>query len=76
MVDRNVPRKLSWEKMKTWSGPVFYVSHLAVKNAKSKSTPVRIVFNSSPKFRGCSLNGTLAKGSDAYLTNILGILLR
>lgn len=34
MVDRRVARKLSREQMKIWSGPVFYVSHLAVKNAK------------------------------------------
>ena len=52
------------------------ISHLAVKNPKSTSTPVRIVFNSSQTFQGASLNGALAKGPDAYLNNLIGILLR
>lgn len=76
MIDRNVARKLSKKEMEEWTGPLFYISHLAVENPKSKSTPVRIVFNSSQKFKGFSLNGMLAKGPDAYLNNILGILLR
>jgi hypothetical protein len=76
MVHRNVAKKLSDEEMAQWCGPVFYISHLAVVNAKSTTTPVRIVFNSSQKYKGVSLNSYLAKGPDAYLNNLLGILLR
>lgn len=76
MVDRGVARKLTAEEIKEWQGPVFYISHLAVSNPKSNSTPVRIVFNSSQKSEGVSLNDALAKGPDCYLNNLLGILLR
>ena len=76
MVVRDVAAKLSQEEMDHWNGPVFYISHLAVRNPKSKSTPVRIVFNSSQKFQGVSLNSYLAKGPDAYVNNLIGLLLR
>ena len=76
MLDRNVARKLSAEEVSSWSGPKFYISHLAVCNPKSKSTPVRIVFNSSQKCQGVSLNAALAKGPDRYMNNLLGLLLR
>ena len=76
MLDRKVARKLSKEEMRSWNGPKFYISHLAVVNSHSKSTPVRIVFNSSQVYKGISLNSCLAKGPDAYLNNLVGILLR
>lgn len=76
MVERGVARKLSKDEMREWTGPKYYISHLAVNNPKSTSTPVRIVFNSSQSFRGTSLNACLAKGPDSYLNNLLGILLR
>lgn len=69
-------RKLSSDEVSAWSGPVFYLSHLAVENPKSKTTPVRIVFNSSQVFRGVSLNDFLAKGPDSFKSNLLGMLLR
>ena len=62
MLDRGVARKLSEEELQKWSGPLFYISHLAVVNPKSNSTPVRIVFNSSQVYKGTSLNSYLAKG--------------
>ena len=76
MVDRGVARKLSSEELEEWKGPTFYISHLAVANDKSTSTPVRMVFNSSQTFKGVSLNSYLAKGPDSYMNNILGLLLR
>ena len=76
MVDRGVARKLSKEEINSWNGPKYYISHLAVQNPKSTSTPVRIVFNSSQTFRGTSLNACLAKGPESYLNDLLGILLR
>ena len=76
MVDRGVAKLLSSEDVADWNGPVFYLSHLAVLNPKSTSTPVRIVFNSSQLYKGFSLNGSLAKGPDSYLNNLLGVLLR
>ena len=76
MVSRGVARKLTPDERKTWNGPTYYISHLAVLNPKSNSTPVRIVFNSSQLCNGKSLNSVLAKGPDSYLNNLLGLLLR
>jgi hypothetical protein len=76
MVQRKVARTLTQEEISAWNGPKYYISHLAVKNPHSLSTPVRIVFNSSQVTKGVSLNSVLAKGPDAYLNNLLGLLLR
>ena len=76
MIDRKVARKLRPEEIREWKGPVFYISHLAVHNPNSNSTPIRIVFNSSQVFNGVSLNSCLAKGLDCYMNNQIGILLR
>lgn len=76
MIDRGVARKLSEDELKSWQGPRFYISHLAVSNPKSQTTPVRIVFNSSQTCGGVSLNSALAKGPDSYMNNLLGLLLR
>lgn len=76
MLDRGVARKLSEEEIEAWKGPEFYISHLAVYNPKSSSTPVRIVFNSSQVHKGVSLNSVLAKGPDCYLNSLVGVLLR
>lgn len=76
MVDRKVARKLTNSEISSWKGPCFYLSTLAVSNPRSKTTPVRMVFNSSQVFQGVSLNSALAKGPDAYLNNLLGLLLR
>ena len=61
--------------MQDWSGPKFYISHLAEVNTPSCSTPVRIIFNSSQVYQGMSLNSSLAKGPDCYMNNLIGILL-
>lgn len=75
-MERGVARKLSQKELQEWSGPKFYISHLAVVNTRSHSTPVRIVFNSSQVCQGMSLNSCLAKGPDCYMNNLIGILLR
>ena len=66
MLDRGVARMPSEEELQKLSGLLFYISHLAVVNPKSNSTPVRIVFNSSQVYVGTSLNSCLAKGSVLY----------
>ena len=76
MLQRGVARKLTEEELKNWQGPKYYISHLAVVNPKSKSTPVRIVFNSSQNCNGSSLNAILAKGPDSFRNSMVGILLR
>ena len=76
MLERGVAREVLQEEINTYKGPVYYISHLGVPNPKSKSTPHRIVFNSSQQYKGRSLNDALYKGPDAYLNSQLGILLR
>ena len=75
MVDRGVARKLTQEELQTYKGPIHYVAHHEVHRLDSKSTPVRIVFNSSAKLMGHTLNKYWAKGPD-LLNSLLGILIR
>lgn len=75
MVERNAAIKLSKEQLERWAGPVWYISHLIAPNPHSVTTPVRLVWNSSQKFRGQSLNDILIKGPDV-LNNIRAVLLR
>ena len=56
IIDRGVARKLSESKIRKYDGPIHYISHHEVLKPDSTSTPCRIVFNSSAKFHGHSLN--------------------
>ena len=75
MLNRGAARKVSEAEIDNYEGPKFYLSHHAVLKPESKSTPCRIVFNSSARFQGHSLNDYLAKGP-SLLNQLLGILLR
>ncbi|XP_068675344.1 uncharacterized protein [Montipora foliosa] len=75
MVARDVARKLSKEELNSYKGPIHYISHHEVLKPDSKSTPVRIVFNSSAKYMGHVLNEYWAKGPD-LLNNLVGVLIR
>ena len=75
MLTRNVARKLSKEELTNYKGPTHYIAHHEVLKPESKSTPVRIVFNSSANYMGHVLNEYWAKGPD-LLNNLLGILIR
>lgn len=75
MVQRGVARKLTQTEIDNYDGPVYYLSHHEVLKPESASTPCRIVFNSSAKFQGHSLNSYWAKGPD-LMNNLLGILVR
>ncbi|XP_068234191.1 uncharacterized protein [Palaemon carinicauda] len=75
MTKRNVIRKLSDEEVKNYVGPVTYIQHHEVLKPGSVSTPLRIVFDSSAKYMGQSLNSFWAKGP-YILNSMFGILLR
>eukprot|EP00057_Strongylocentrotus_purpuratus_P004640 XP_003729152.1 PREDICTED: uncharacterized protein LOC100889568 [Strongylocentrotus purpuratus] len=75
MEDMGFARKLSPQEMECHEGPVHYISHHAVVRAEKKSTPIRIVFNSSASFQGHSLNEYWMKGPD-LLNSLPGVLLR
>lgn len=75
MVERGAAKKLTKDTLTNWTGPVWYVSHLVAPNPHSTTTPVRLVWNSSQKFRGTSMNDLLLKGPDV-LNPIRAVLLR
>ena len=74
MVKRGVAVKIDRSVQDNYHGPVHYIGHHEVLK-KESTTPCRIVFNSSAKFNGLSLNDCWAKGPDV-LNNMLGILIR
>ena len=76
MISRNVARKLSKEELDNYKGPKYYIAHHAVAKPSSKTTPLRIVFNSSALFRGHVLNDYWAKGPNVFLNTLFGILIR
>ena len=75
MVKMDFCRKLSEDEVKNYKDPVHYIPHHAVIRPEKKSTPVRIVFNSSSVFQGHKLNDYWMKGPD-LLNNLLGVVLR
>ena len=75
MEELSFARKLSKEEMENYKGPVHYISHHAVLRPEKKSTPVRIVFNSSSVYQGHRLNDYWKKGPD-LLNNLFGVVLR
>ena len=68
-------RKLSDVEIKDYKGPVHYVSHHEVLRPEKKSTPIRIVFNSSANFQGHCLNDYWIKGPD-LLNSLFRVILR
>ena len=76
MFTRNVARKLSRYELASYKGPIHYIAHHAVWKPSSKTTPVRIVFNSSAHFKGHALNEYWAKGPNVFLNTLFGILIR
>ena len=75
MVERNVATKLSREDVMRYEGPVHYIPHHEVLKPESKTTPLRIVFNSSASFMRHVLNDYWAKGPN-ILNDLLSVLLR
>lgn len=64
MVERRAAKKLSKEIIANWKGPVWYVSHLVEPNPHFFTTPVRLVWISSQKYKGISMNNLLQIGPD------------
>lgn len=75
MEEMKFSRKLTEQEKREWKGPVHYVAHHAVLRPEKKSTPIRIVFNSSASFKGHTLNDYWFKGPD-LLNNLFGVVLR
>ena len=74
MKDRGVVVVLESKDLE-WKGDYYYLPHLAVKQPKKASTPVRLCFDASRRQGGFpSLNDCLFKGPDSYVANLLTVL--
>ncbi|KAK3105008.1 hypothetical protein FSP39_015108 [Pinctada imbricata] len=74
MINRDVALKLNDCDLDRYKGPIYYLPHHEVLKPDSKSTPLRIVFNSSAIFMGHNLNEYWAKGPN-MLNDLLSVLL-
>ena len=75
MFQRKVARKLTASELEEYRGLIHYIHHHKVLKPDSESTPCRIVFSSSAKFQGHTVNEYWAKGPD-LLNNLLDVLIR
>ena len=74
-IDKGILTKITPEKEASYQGPVYYVNAHEVYKPDSISTPIRIVINSSLKYKGLSPNDIWVKGPNT-LNDMYGILLR
>ena len=61
LIDKNFAREVSEEELSNWiadGGSIYYISHQMVVQPLSASTPIRVVFNSSQRFKRHSLNSS------------------
>ena len=65
--------KLTKQELETYKGPVHYIAHHEIVRPE-KTTPIRIVFNSSASFQGHQLNDYWMKGPD-LLNSLFGVTL-
>ena len=75
MLDAGTARRVTKHELESYTGPKYFLTHHPIWKLESKSTPCRIVFNSSAKYKGKSMNDHLAKGP-SLLNSLPGVLLR
>ena len=78
LIKRGFAREVPDDELVDWKkegGKTYYIAHQMALNPGSKSTPVRVVFNSSQVFKGQSLNSSWDLGPD-IMSNLHGVLLR
>ena len=75
LVKRGVFKEMTSQEMAEYDRPIFYVSHHEVLKEDSASTPLRLVTNSSLKYKGLSVNDIWMKGPNT-LNECYGVQLR
>ena len=78
LLDKGFARELDEGELDSWKagdGSYYYMAHQMAVVPSNKSTPIRVVFNSSQKFRGFSLNSSWNLGPDV-MANLQATLLR
>ena len=74
-IDRGVFKEVTEEEIKSYQGPVNYITIVeAFKPGPHSTTPLRLCMNSSMKYQGQSLNDIMMKGPSA-LNDILSVTL-
>ena len=74
-IKRGVYSEISEEEDRNYVGPRYYVTVHEVIKEESSSTPVRLVTNSSLKYKGVCVNDVWKKGPNT-LNNMFGVQLR
>ena len=74
MKEMQFARKLTKQELETYEGTVHYIAHQEILRPE-RTTPIRIVFNSSASFQGHRLNDYWIKGPD-LLNSLFGVTLR
>lgn len=74
-VKRGVFVEIEEKELDTYDGPVFYITVHEVYKESSTSTPMRLVVNSSLKYKGKCLNDILMKGPNT-LNDLFTVQLR
>ena len=67
MCEMGFARKVTEDELTRYKGPAHYISHHEVILPGNRSTPMRIVFNSSSSYQGHVLNDYWMKGPDLEL---------
>ncbi|XP_028412195.1 uncharacterized protein LOC114535018 [Dendronephthya gigantea] len=75
MEELGFSRRITQEEEQQYYGPVHYINHHAIIRPEKRSTPLRIVYNSSSSYQGHRLNDYWLKGPD-LLNNLFGVILR
>ena len=78
LLKRGFAREVTEKELNDWrgnGGKIYYIAHQMALNPGSKSTPVRVVFNSSQVYKGYSLNSSWELGPDV-MNNLHGVLIR
>ena len=78
LIDKGFAKEVTDDEIKHWKADgnkCYYIAHQMALNPGSKTTPVRVVFNSSQIYKGYSLNSSIDLGPD-IMTNLQGVLLR
>lgn len=78
IIDKGVLVEVAPEEAKTWNdngGSVWYVAHFPVLNESSGSTPLRVVFDPTLKFRNLQIDN-LWENPPNFIPNLTGLVLR
>ena len=78
LLDRGFAREVPEKELQDWickGGKMYYIAYQVALNPTSKTTPVCVVFNSSQKYKGHSLNSSWSLGPNV-MNSLHGFLMK